>query len=124
MIQLYQPVGPTFLMEFSKDSYTEGPYVLRMTNQLSGQTLIDPNVEDIGNGFMYRFIVHSNIPTPLQLGYWDLTLMEAEDWIPGENENIILEDLVYVSNIDEEIEIKKETFYYTPEDETDFYYDA
>lgn len=123
MIQLYQPVCPTFLMEFSKDSYTEGPYVLRMTNQLSGQTLIDPNVEDIGNGFMYRFIVHSNIPTPLQLGYWDLTLMEA-DWIPGENENIILEDLVCVSNIDEEIEIKKETFYYTPEDETDFYYDA
>lgn len=122
MIQLYQPVVPRFLIEFSKDSYTEGPYVLRMTNQLTGQTLIDPNVEDIGNGFMYRFIVHSNIPVPLQLGYWDLTLMEADGWLPEENENILLEDLVYVSNIDEAIE--KVDFYYTPEDETDFYYDA
>lgn len=117
MIQIYQPVVPKFLIEFSKDSYTEGPYVLRMTNQLSGQTLIDSNMEDVGDGFMYRFIVHSNIPVPLQLGYWDLTL-------EGPNENILLEDLVYVSNIDMEIEKEKEAFYYTPEDETDFYYDA
>ena len=115
MIQIYQPVVPKFFIEFSKDSYTEGPYVLRMTNQLSGQTLIDSNMEDVSDGFMYRFIVHSNIPVPLQLGYWDLTLEDN-------NENILLEDLVYINNIEEEIE--KEAFYYTPEDETDFYYDA